>query len=101
MKLSDMLQDLYDLQDAQANQLSSATTLDAVKQVTNCPGSLTGYFYSGDADDFSDALYIAGWKFHWFEAPYFFDAINRRGEVLRFIEGDIYTTDVKFGKDAY
>lgn len=73
--------------------LDNFSDLDAIKEAYAVPGSCTGYFFGGDYDDFADALLGAGWSVTWSdEGPFCFQA-TKGGDLLTYIEGDIYPNE--------
>lgn len=48
---------------------------------------------SGGDDTLSDALKQAGWRYVWSEAAYWWAMRSPAGEILTYVEGDVYRGD--------
>lgn len=90
-----------DLITQQEKELTTAHTVEDVKTITNCPGSLTGFFWPGDYDDFADALMVAGWQID-FREGYWFTATPVDGlGAVEYIEGDVVPLTSRFEASMY
>lgn len=90
-----------DLLTQQEQELTTARTVEQVKTITSCPGSLTGFFWSGNYDDFADALMVAGWQLD-FREDFWFTAVPADGlGAIEYIEGNIVPLDSRFEAGMY
>lgn len=90
-----------DLLTRQEQALTTAYTVEQVKTITNCPGSLTGFFWPGNYDDFADSLMVAGWQLD-FREDFWFTAAPADGQgAIEYIEGDIVPLDSRFEAGMY
>lgn len=87
------------------DELETARTADAVIDGLNAhffpnpgdpdsPGCGDAFFPGSGGDrTLLESLSAAGWTVVWAEAPYFYVARNAGGELLTYIEGDVYRGD--------
>lgn len=79
------------------DELETASTADAVIDGLNAhfSPSCGDAFIGGSGGDrqLLDSLRVAGWKIIWSEAPYYYLVRNASGELLTYIEGDVYRGD--------
>jgi hypothetical protein len=66
------------------DELEAATTADAVID------GLNKHFSPSSGDAFFGG---SGWKTIWAEAPYYYVARNSAGELITYVEGDVYRGD--------
>lgn len=83
--------------DNQLDQLRTATTADDVMRI--CPASegmssADGFFGGGGGDVLPDEpLHDAGWRYVWMEADYYWCMRGPTGDLITYIEGDLYRGD--------
>jgi hypothetical protein len=68
-------------------------TLGGLKLILDAfqPVSSGVAFFPGGADDtLGDAIYDAGWSVEWLEGDYLWNARNRSGAEIHYVEGDVY-----------
>lgn len=80
------------------DSIETARTSDAVISVLNkhFPEGASGdAFFGGSGGDRQlwDSLAVAGWTKVWAEASYYYVATNPAGELITYIEGDVYRGD--------
>lgn len=79
------------------DEIEKARTSDAVIATLNEYFSVSAgdAFFGGSGGDRTlwDSLEKAGWSIVWAEAVYFYMAKNQSGEILTYIEGDVYRGD--------
>lgn len=84
------------------DELENAKTADAVIDTLNKhfpPGesmdaNASAFFPASGGDrQLMDSLFVAGWTLAWSQAPYFYVVRNGNGELLTYIEGDVYRGD--------
>jgi len=79
------------------DELETATTTDAVINGLNkhfSPSSGDAFFGGSGGDrQLLDSLRTAGWTTIWAEAPYYYVARNSAGELITYVEGDVYRGD--------
>lgn len=81
--------------DAQLAQLRTARTADDVVRALDAPSSGDAFFAgSGGDDTVMDALAAAGWRATWAEADYYYVMTAPDGDMITYIEGDVYRGDV-------
>jgi hypothetical protein len=87
----------WDDVDRALDEVESASTVAAVIDILNSrfsPSSGDAFFPGSGGDrQLFDALRIAGWKLVWAEADYFYVARDLHGNLLTYIEGDVYAGD--------
>lgn len=69
------------------------TTLAELKVILDDfePPSSGAAFFPGGADDtLGEALDDAGWGVEWLEGDYLWQARSRTGDVIHYVEGDVY-----------
>lgn len=84
-----------------AHELRSAASVDEVIGIVNShfaadsADSAAAAFFggSGGDDQVMELLSDAGWTIMWSRANYFFVARDPRGDMLTYVEGDIYRGD--------
>ena len=77
--------------DDQLQQLTTARTVDDVLRICPERSSGDGFFAGGGGDEtVIDALTAAGWTTVWHEAWYFWCAQSPTGDLLTYVEGDLY-----------
>lgn len=88
--------------DACLDEIESALTVDEVITTLNrhfaddlAQLGCGDAFFPGSGGDrqLRDALRTAGWTVVWSEAPYFYVARDVDGELMTYIEGDVYRGD--------
>lgn len=93
----------------QLTELRTATSADDVLRILapdRCPyrledpnwdgidGKAEGFFAGGGGDDdMWDALDDAGWEIVWAEADYYYAMRAPNGDVITYVEGDVYRGD--------
>lgn len=81
--------------DAQLTDLRGARTADDVIGILDAPSSGDAFFAGSGGDaTVLDALYDAGWRLTWSAAPYYYVMKAPDGDMITYIEGDIYRGDV-------
>ncbi|MDE8648101.1 hypothetical protein PXH69_24345 [Rhodococcus qingshengii] len=80
------------------DRVESATTADSVIEILGKDGDYLvdgDAFFAGSGGDrpLFDALWKAGWHMIWSEASYFYVVQNNAGELMTYIEGDVYRGD--------
>jgi hypothetical protein len=96
-----MADSFWDNVDRCARGLRSATSVDGAIAILNdhfiteSADSAADAFFggSGGDDQVMDMLSDAGWTIVWSEAVYFFVARDPHGDLLTYIEGDVYRGD--------
>ena len=81
--------------------------LDAVEQATNADAVIAALggrsnassgdaFFAGSGGDrtLMSALITAGWKLTWAEASYYYVMRAPNGDLITYVEGDVYLGDV-------
>ncbi|MGX1792275.1 hypothetical protein ACWIDW_04955 [Microbacterium sp. NPDC055312] len=71
-------------------------TFDGVKAILDefWPPSSGEAFFPGGADEtLGDSLSAAGWHIEWIEGDYLWLGTSRTGEVISYVEGDLYRGD--------
>lgn len=85
--------------DACIDKIATARTVDEVITILNhyFPPSSGDAFFGGSGGDRQviDALRAAGWTIVWAEAVYYFVAKDHAGDLLTYIEGDVYRGDAR------
>ncbi|MFT7021357.1 MAG: hypothetical protein ACJA07_000434 [Rhodococcus sp. (in: high G+C Gram-positive bacteria)] len=85
--------------DNSLNQIATATTVNAVIDTLNehFEKSSGDAFFGGSGGDrqLYETLMAAGWTIVWSEAVYYFAAKDTAGNVLTYVEGDVYRGDQK------
>jgi hypothetical protein len=83
--------------DRQLAELRTAKTADDVIRICPAvPGTSAGEgFFAGSGGDGQviDALYAAGWTVTWREAHYYWVMRAPNGDLLTYVEGDLYRGD--------
>ena len=86
------------------DELETATTADAVidglnrhfaAERTESGDGAAAAFFPGSGGDrqLIESLRTAGWAAVWSEASYFYAVRNGAGEILTYVEGDVYRGD--------
>jgi hypothetical protein len=83
--------------ETQLDELRTAVTADDVLRIlTVAPGTSSGDgFFAGGGGDGTvlESLTDAGWVLVWMEAPYYWVAQAPNGDLITYVEGDIYRGD--------
>lgn len=95
-----MARDFWKNVDECLDALEGASTATAVIETLNAhfeDKSAGDAFFGGSGGDRQlwDSLGRAGWKKTWSRAPYYYVAENPSGELLTYIEGDVYRGDCR------
>lgn len=100
--MSEVSQAFWESVESSLDEIAKATDIDQVVDVLNryfaedwshsCAGDA---FFPGSGGDrqLKEALQTAGWTIVWAEAPYYYVARARSGQLLTYIEGDVYRGD--------
>lgn len=81
--------------DAQLAKLRTAGTADDVIRLLDPPSSGDAFFAgSGGDDSLMEALEAAGWVVTWAEASYYYVMKAPNGDLITYVEGDVYRGDV-------
>lgn len=79
------------------DKVEKAVTVDGVMRILNHhfePSSAEAFIGGSGGDrQVIDALRNAGWSFVWIEADYYFAARDKHGDILTYVEGDVYRGD--------
>lgn len=95
-----MLGGFWEEIDEQLRLLQSATTADQVIEILDPPSGGDAFFAGGGGDgEMSDSLMRAGWRFTKYEAPYYWVMKAPGGDLITYVEGDVYRGD-KMPKEA-
>lgn len=81
----------------QLKELCTATSADDVLRILpRSDGASGDGFFAGSGGDgsVSDSLHTAGWELVWREAHYYWVMVAPNGDLITYIEGDIYRGDV-------
>lgn len=85
--------------DNSLDRIATATTVDEVIDTLNdhFEKSSGDAFFGGSGGDrqLYETLMAAGWTIVWSEAVYYFAAKDTAGNVLTYVEGDVYRGDQK------
>ncbi len=90
------LDDFWAAIDAQLLALRDATTADDVLRILPVTPMTSGNGFfagSGGDDTVEEALRAAGWTVVWYEAHYHYAMRAPNGDVITYVEGDIYRGD--------
>lgn len=81
---------------AQLTALQSAGSADDVVRILGPDRSAGDAFFAGSGGDdtVQGALYAAGWHVTWQQAPYYYVMRAPNGDVITYVEGDVYRGDV-------
>lgn len=80
--------------DDQLEKLKTARTAKDVVDLLQPPSSGDAFFGGGGGDVLPDeVLLFAGWRYVKFEAPYYWVMRARNGDLITYVEGDIYVGD--------
>lgn len=94
-----MLAGFWQAMDQQLDAVELSQTVDDVLAALaggcRCDDCSGDGFFAGSGGDRQlwDALQIAGWQRTWAEASYYYVAQSPTGDVLTYIEGDVYWGD--------
>lgn len=85
--------------DACCDKITASRTVDEVIGILNqffTPSSGDAFFAGSGGDrQVIDALRAAGWAIVWAGAVYYFVAKDHAGDLLTYIEGDVYRGDAR------
>lgn len=92
------MSEFWDQVDAALGRVEKATTVDEVIEILkeSFDTSAGDAFFPGSGGDrqLLDALYEApNWRLIWAEAEYYYVASDQAGNLLTYIEGDVYRGD--------
>jgi hypothetical protein len=86
--------------DAQLAKLRTATTTDDVIRLLDPPSSGDAFFHgSGGDNSLQEALSAAGWVTTWADAHYYYVMRAPNGDLITYVEGDVYRGDVADKRD--
>lgn len=98
-----MSHQFWEVIDAQLKELQSAATADDVMRIlakSRDPygpdhGTSTEAFFAGSGGDGTvmDSLIVAGWDVVWAQAHYYWVMKAPNGDLVTYIEGDLYRGD--------
>lgn len=95
MTHADLMNDFWAYVEDQIRRLCKATTADEVLAIcprtSNADGAADGFFGgSGGDEQVCYALDTAGWNYVWIEAEYFWCMQAPNGDLITYVEGDLY-----------
>jgi hypothetical protein len=82
----------------QVDRMASAATADDVIRILGGKCSYSSgeaFFAGGDGNEMYGALFAAGWRIVWFEAPYYWCMSAPDASMISYVEGDVYRGDAK------
>lgn len=93
-----MLDGFWEHIDQQLKALCEAKTADEVIRILDEPSSGDAFFAgSGGDGTVSESLSEAGWRYVWCEAGYYWAMRAPNGDVITYVEGDVYRGDQRQG----
>lgn len=96
MSLENTFWQHVDAQLAAISALPKEAGVDAVIDLLDPPSSGDAFFAgSGGDDSLMEALETAGWHVVWAEAHYFYVMRAPNGDLLTYVEGDVYRGDAR------
>jgi hypothetical protein len=89
------MREFWDNINTQLAELRTARTADDVIRILDPPSSGDAFFAgSGGGDTVEEALGEAGWQVTWSEAHYYYVMRAPNGDMITYVEGDVYRGDV-------
>lgn len=81
--------------EAQLDELRTAQSADDVIRILDAPSSGDAFFAGGGGDVTPmEPLSEAGWRVTWAEANYYYVMRAPNGDLITYVEGDVYRGDV-------